>query len=105
MLPVPPAADSVSKIGLPEIPTKEIMRKASPLSISLAIILAVLFGGFWLNASSFVAISASPDRIQRLEQAVAHCHEDKVRLEAEIALLRNRVVELERATLKPRVTP
>ncbi len=99
-LPVPPAADSAAKIGLPDIPTKEIVRKTSPWAISLAVILFVVAGGFWMNASTIITILASPDRIERLEQMVAHCHEDKVRLEVEIHTLRNRVVELERAALR-----
>lgn len=86
----------VDKLNVPEIPTREIVNKARPWAISLGIILLVVAGGFWLNASTIIAVLAAPDRIEKLEQAVAHCHEDKVRLEVEIQTLRNRVVDLER---------
>lgn len=86
----------VDKLNVPDIPTREIVRKASRLSISIGVILLTVAGGFWLNAKAIVDIIAAPDRLERLEQAVAHCHEDKVRLEVEIQTLRNRVVDLER---------
>lgn len=86
----------VDKLNVPDIPTREIVRKASPLSISIGLVLLAVALGFWMNAKAIVDILASPDRLKMLEQAVAHCREDKVRLEVEIQTLRNRVVELER---------
>lgn len=90
------ASVAVNKIPVPEIPVKEIVRKASPLSISIAFVLLTLFLGFWLNAASIVAIISAPDRLQRLEEAVKHCHDDKVRLETEIQELRVEVTALEK---------
>jgi hypothetical protein len=86
----------VDKLNVPDIPTREIVRKASTRSISIAVVLVTLGAVFWMNASSLVAILTTPDRLERLEEAVAHCHEDKTRLETEIQTLRNRVVDLER---------
>ena len=90
-----PAVET-NKINVPDIPTREIVRKASGLSISIAVVLTTVAGGFWMNAKSIVDILATPDKIKALEEMVSHCHADKVRLETEIQTLRNRVVELER---------
>ena len=90
------------KLNVPDIPTREIVRKASGLSISIGVVLITVAIGFWLNAKAIVDIIDAPDRLERLEQQVAHCHEDKVRLEVEIQTLRNRVVDLERQlNIKP----
>lgn len=94
-MPNAPTVTESNKIPVPEIPVKEIVRKASPLSISIAVVLLMVFGGFWLNASSLVAILAAPDRLKRLEDAVEHCHKDKVQLEVEIQALRMKVTALE----------
>ncbi len=91
-----PAVTEANKINVPDIPTREIVRKASGLSISIAVVLLTVAGGFWMNAKAIVDILAAPDRLKALEETVQHCHQDKVRLETEIQTLRNRVVDLER---------
>jgi hypothetical protein len=87
---------AVDKVDLPDIPTREIVNKARPWAISLGIILFVVASGFWMNASTIIAVLAAPDRIEKLELLVQHCHEDKKRQEVEIQALRQRVGELER---------
>lgn len=85
-----------NKLNIPDIPTREIVRKASGLSISIAVVLLAAAGAFFMNAKAIVDIIAAPDRLKALEEMVNHCHADKVRLETEIQTLRNRVVDLER---------
>lgn len=76
----------------------EVVRKASPFSIGMAIILAVIFvgvGGMVLaNKDTIIRLVEAGHEVKHLQKAHDQCHEEMAALKTEVAFLRAEVNKL-----------
>lgn len=76
-----------------------VIRKASPLTIGIAVVLAVFFAGLitllYLGKDTILKVVETSYQVDRLKADHDHCHTELTEVKAEVRTLRSKVERLE----------